>query len=130
MKEVSLAIFNKDTHESRCFVASGAFYKGRLIAIETNKPKFHKFNKINLRTNRTGELFVKPGSCAEALLISRLQRHTQIPFSKIEVVTLRIDKSLRMTMAKPCDSCQKAFDYFQFKNLFFTNKEGNFVQHS
>lgn len=129
MLEVSRAIFDKDTHDHRCFIASGAFYKGKLIAIETNKPKYHKFNKINLRFGRTG-LFIKSGTCAEAALITRLKRLTCIPFSKIEIVNVRFNKLGEASESKPCGSCQKALNHFVFKSLHYTNEFGKFVEYS
>lgn len=54
MKEVSAALFDKEAHTHRCFVACGAFYKGRLIAIEVNDSKYHSFNAKNLQEGEDG----------------------------------------------------------------------------
>lgn len=125
MREVASAIFDKKTHPHRCFVCSGAFYKGRLIAVEFNKSKSHTLNSWNLRENENGS-FIKAGTCSETSLFVHLRNKTNIPFSKIEIVNVRINREDKFVNSKPCSACSKLFTHFPFKSLHYTDDLGEF----
>jgi hypothetical protein len=121
--EIAFALFDKKrlSFGPRCFVVCLAYYKNRLIVIETNSEKTDPNNLRNpLICRRTGTRIEKSKCCAEWNVIKRIKNTNNIPFGKISLVNVRIARNGLLGMSRPCFSCQSAFRAFEFKSLIYT----------
>lgn len=127
LKEVaeSLIDWNEDV---RCRHFSFILYKKRIIAIGTNKPKTHPTNLINRKVSvRTGEDFSdQKHVCSEFNAIIKLKNLTNINTKKCILVNLRYDRNKQLNLSCPCMSCKNLLNYFEFKNVFYSDSKGNF----
>lgn len=121
--EYARADFDKN-HEVRAQVWSFGWYGNSLIAISKNSIKSHPLNLKNPRF-KTGT----KGSCAEMGLTLKLRAKTNIPFKKIVMVSVRLDKQLRVKNSKPCISCQNLLRFCEFKKVYHTNDVGGFEEY-
>lgn len=121
--EVSFALFDKSRGnlDQRFFVVCCAYYKNRLIVIETNSNKTDPNNLRNpLVCRNTGEIVKKNRSCAEWNTIKRIKNTTHIPFSKISLVNVRVTKNNRIGLSKCCGSCSNLIKYIKPKDVYYT----------
>jgi hypothetical protein len=44
------------------------------------------------------------------------------------LVTFRIDRNDKVAMGKPCKHCQKLLKDVDFKEIFYSNEQGNFCK--
>lgn len=112
-------------YENRCQHFSFAFYKGRVLGIGRNKSRTHPVNLRN-PVYFNGRINEFKGICSELSLFLAIKSKTNIPFSKLVVVNVRIDKNLSIKMSRPCLSCSSLLAYLKPKKLYFTNSSGGF----
>lgn len=112
----------------RCQVWSFAFWKGRLLAVSKNNARTHPLNLRN-PIYVQGRLLDTRGSCAELGLFIKLRNTTNIPFNKITIVNVRLDRNKRIAMSRPCLSCSNLIKYLNPRNLFYTNDLGCFEKY-
>lgn len=115
---------------TRCQVFSYAWYKGRVIAMGRNSAKTHPVNLRNPLTFSDGKIHSEKGSCAEWGLCRKLVSRTNIPFDKIKVVNVRLDKARNVKNSRPCSSCSGLFRFFAPKEVWFSNNFGEFERYS
>ncbi len=121
--EVSYALFDKKKllFDQRCFVVCCAFYKNKLIVIETNS---NKTDPINLRNplicRRTGQIIKKERTCAEWNTIKRLKNTTNLSYNKISLVNVRITRQGKLGLSRCCSSCSQLISFIEPKNVFYT----------
>lgn len=128
--EVARALFNKEDYDLKAFVCSCVFYKQRLISVGINNNKTHPIVRYNpLICKRTGKPIHKNGSCAEWVALSKLKNTTNIPFSKMIMVNVRIKKDNSIGISRPCSSCKNLLDFFNLKEVYFTQDNGEFTKH-
>ena len=126
--ETANALFDPD-YPIRCQVFSFGWAKGRLIAIGRNQDKTHPLNLVNVLRFDTGEIHRNKLTCAELSLALKLKKTTNIPFSKITIINVRLDKNRNVKMSRCCGSCQSLFRFLKPKNVFFTNNSGQFEEY-
>ena len=122
--EIANALWEKDC-KIRCQVFSMAFWKSRLLAVSKNNARTHPLNLRN-PIYFNGIRYDDKGSCAELNLFIKLRNTTNIPFSKITIVNVRLDRNKRIAMSRPCISCSNLIKYLAPKNVYFTNEYGEF----
>ena len=126
--ETAAALFDPD-YPLRCQVFSFGWVKSRLIAVGRNQDKTHPLNLINVLRFDTGEIHRNKLTCAELNLCQKLKRTTNIPFDKITIVNLRLDKNRKVKMSRPCNSCRSLISYCSPKALYYTDDNGNFQKY-
>ena len=115
--------------ERRCRHFSFIIYKGRLISTGTNSSKTHPLNLINRKVSKvTGEDYSEQKqTCSELNAILKLKRLTNIDTKKCTLINIRYDRNDNIALAKPCQSCQNLLRYFEFKNIIYTDNNGNYL---
>lgn len=126
--ETAAALFDPD-YPLRCQVFSFGWFKKRLIAVGRNQDKTHPLNLVNVLRFDTGKIHRDKGVCSELNLILRLKKTTNIPFDKITIVNVRLDKNKNVKMSRCCNSCQSLIRYIQPKALYYTNDLGIFEKY-
>ena len=126
--ETSFALFDEERDKTaRCFVTCCAFHKGKLLHIGVNNPKTHSINNKNpLTCRRTGVVIENKGSCSELVTMKNIKYKTNIPFNKIELVNVRIDRNKNVAYSRPCLSCASLITYINPKSLYFSVKGDKF----
>lgn len=109
----------------RCQVWSFAWYKGRILAVAKNDNKTHPLNLINKLNFSDGNTHFTKGKCAELVLFLRLKNKTNVSFSKITIINVRIDKNGNVCMARPCVSCKNLIAFMKPKAVYFSNDTGS-----
>ena len=126
--ETAQALFDPNYH-TRVQVFSFGFHRGRLIAVGRNKDKTHPLNLINVLRFNTGEIHREKGICGELSLFLLLKKTTNIPFDKISIVNVRLDKNRNVKMSRPCPSCNSLLAFTKPKAVYFTNDLGVFEKY-
>ncbi len=126
--EISHALFDSNSPLNSHF--SIAFYKGRVVAIGQNSAKTNPVNIFNPKFNRNGKNFSdSKGVCSELNLFLKLKNRTNIPFDKIEIVNVRINRNRKVALSKPCESCSNLTAYINPKSLYYSLDGGNFCKY-
>jgi len=95
--------------------ASAIIYKGQILAIGNNKRKSHPIMcSINKNTKR---IFLH--SEADAI-IKVMNAHGMEIFPKTTLYVIRISKSGRLTLSKPCEICSGLIDAVGIKQVFWS----------
>ena len=127
--ELARALYDP-TFGLRCQVFSFAFYKTRLVGTGRNADKTHPINLRNpLRFRGSRKIFSDKAVCAECSLYIQLKNKTNIPFNKLSVYNVRIDRNGEIKNSRPCASCANLLTVFKPKSLFFTVDGGGWMQY-
>ncbi len=112
--------------QKRCRHFSFIVHKKRIISIGTNIKKTHPMHLKNRKVSvRTGEDFSEQKhTCSEFNAIVKLKRLTNIDTKKCILINLRYDRNKKLALASPCMSCKSLLNYFQFKNILYTDNDG------
>lgn len=125
--ELALAIYEKD-FILRCQLFSFAWWKGRILAVGRNQAKTHSLNLRNpIYVN--GKIYQFKNMCAELNLFLKLKSRTNIPFEKISIINVRLDRNLQVRMSRPCNSCFNLVNYLRPKSLYYSTQDGNFERY-
>ena len=127
--ETAQALFDPD-YSMRCQVFSCAFLKGRLIAVGRNQNKTHPLNLVNVWKFDNGEIHRDKKQCAELSLFLKLKKTTNIPFNRITIVNIRLDKHRNIKMSHPCPSCVNLEKFLSPKAFYYSNNSGQFERYS
>jgi hypothetical protein len=123
--EISHALF--DPNSSLNHHISIAFYKNKVVGIGQNCNKTDPTNLFNRKFNRDNQdISGLKGCCSEASLFKRLKNMTNIPFNKINIINIRINRNKEVSLSKPCSSCQNLIKFIEPKSLWFSNGLGGF----
>jgi hypothetical protein len=125
----SLEIANAEfdyNHDMRVQVFSFGWYKKRLICIGKNKNKTHPLNITKNPIYFDDKILETKTTCAELDLFLRLKNKTNIPYNKLTIVNVRLDKNLKIRNSKCCRSCKSLIDYMKPKSMYYTTEEGIF----
>jgi hypothetical protein len=128
LKDLAFSLMDSSS-KKRCHHFSFIMHKGRIISIGQNNTKTHPINLINRKTSvKTGKDFSdEKHTCSEFNAILKLKKLTNINSKKCSMVNIRIDRNKNLAFAKPCMSCENLLKFFEFKNVIWTNKDGNFI---
>jgi deoxycytidylate deaminase len=105
-----------DDIELRCRHFAFILNKNKIVSIGKNSKKSHPINQ------KYG-YFDGSGLHAEACAIIKSGR---IDHSRHTLVTFRIDRNDKIAMGKPCKHCQKLLKDVDFKEIFYSNEQGEF----
>ena len=126
--EIARADFDPNC-EMRCQVWSFAFLRTRLVCFGRNQNKTHPLNLKNKLTFHGGGFHINKGMCAELGLFLKIKK-TNLDFSRLTVINVRLDKHKNICMSAPCNSCKSLINFAQPNRLFFTNNVGQFEEYS
>ena len=125
--ELSYALYDEVENGHRCKHFSLVFYKDRVITIATNNKKTSPWNLRNPKINRQGiDISHLKGSCSELRATLQLKRKTNIPYNKCVLINVRIDRNRQINIAKPCSGCFNLLKFTGYREIYYTNKIGNF----
>lgn len=128
-KEMAYAAWNPPGHDSRCFHISFIAYKSRIILFDTNKTQTHPINFFNRKIVRGVDVTEFKGTCSELSCLLRLQKMTNIPYSKCSLINIRIKKTGEIGMSRPCGSCENLLKFIGFKEVIYTDDNGNWIRY-
>jgi hypothetical protein len=113
----------------RCRHFSFILNKKRIVAIGVNQQKTHPTNLKNRKVSIiTGEDFSdQKHICSEFNAIIKLKNLTNIDTKKCLMVNLRYDRNKKLALASPCMSCINLLKYHEFKQVIWSNNEGQYV---
>jgi hypothetical protein len=110
-----------ENHEMRCYHVSFATYKGKIISIGVNNKKTNPLNLRNRKKNSCGKDYSgDKATCSELVCLKKVKNKTNIDFSKIRLVNVRIDRNGNTRSAKPCESCEKLLDFLGVSDIVYT----------
>lgn len=109
----------------QCFHVTFAYNKNRPLAIAFNKPQCT--HPINLRYNYKD----KEGKPKNKLIglhseMAAMLRLGMEDCSHIDFYVVRIDNNGKPNMSKPCSGCMSVFNQVGYKNIYYTNRKGQF----
>jgi hypothetical protein len=123
--EIANAEYDK-FHDMRVQVFSFGWYKKRLICVGKNKNKTHPLNITKNPIYFDNKILETKTTCAELDLFLRLKNKTNIPYSKLTIVNVRLDKNMNIKNSKCCKSCKSLIKYMDPKNIYYTTDSGTF----
>lgn len=124
-EEIGFSLYSADFN-LRCFHVSVAFYKNRIISIASNSHKTTPKNLLNKKFSRDGtDISGLRGSCSESSCLTKVRNLTNVPFDRLTICTLRIDRNNKLANSYPCESCRKLYFFLGISKAFYTNIEGN-----
>lgn len=122
-------------------------FQQRIIDVATgainNKPRIDKFNHASLICHKGKILSVGlndqykthtkadkewPFIHSELQTILQFKRKTRIDLADCSLYNVRIGKSGRILLSRPCSECTKLILAAQFKNVYYTNNLGLFEE--
>jgi hypothetical protein len=122
--ELSLAMFDP-SFKGRCQHFAFAVYKKRILAIGRNSLKTSPLNLLNRKISRFGVDFSRiGGTCAEHNCLRRVKNTTNIPFDKIALYVVRINRKGEVANSRPCTGCQSLLRFLGVNNVFYTATDG------
>jgi deoxycytidylate deaminase len=107
-----------DEIDLRCRHFAFILKKGKIVSIGKNSNKSHPINQ------KYG-YFKGSGLHAEACAIIKSGK---IDHTNHTLVTFRIDRNDKVAMGRPCKNCQKLLKDVAFKQIFYSNEQGEFEQ--
>lgn len=103
-------------HSDKFNHASLICYKGRILTIGLN-------NQYKTHTKASQDW---PFLHSELDSILQFKRKTRIDLADTELYNVRVGKSGRLLMSRPCSECTKLVIAANFKNVYYTNNLGLF----
>ena len=105
-------------------------HKNKVIATGTNRATTHPTNLKNRKRNSCGiDYSATKFTCSEQVAINRAKRTTNVPFSKVKLVNVRINRKNEVCLSRPCESCCSLLNFFGVSDVFFSNDSGEFEKH-
>jgi len=94
-----------------------------------NCNKTHPLNLLNRKISKiTGEDYSEyKHTCSELNAILKLKRLTNIDTKKCTLVNIRFDRNDKVSMAKPCSSCDSLLKYHNFKQIIWSTNDGDYI---
>lgn len=105
-------------------------YKNKIVSIAKNNKKTSPKNVLNPKYSRSGENISNiKGCCSEFRALNQLKNKTQIPYNKITLINIRINRNMELCNSLLCDSCQSLIAFLGVKNVYYTDKQGTFAKY-
>jgi hypothetical protein len=129
LEEISKSLIDENCFKTRCRHFSFIIYKRKIISIGMNCNKTHPINLLNPKFSKENGLNFSDQKqvCSELNAILKLKRLTNIQTDRCTLVNLRYDKNKKLTLSKPCSSCENLLKYHNFKKIIWTNVDGEYV---
>lgn len=119
------------TPNCRNFHVSIIFDKKKVLAIGVNNKKTHPRNLKNPKATPEGvDVSREKYSCSELNAFIKLKNKSNIKFSKCTLLNVRLLRDGSFGNAKPCQSCESLIRYLGFKEVYFTNENGEIVKYN
>ena len=124
--EISLGL-RPSKQTGRSFHTTFIFDKKRILSIGTNDyNKHHPYHKMGeYRGFKSNPEHYRPCLHSE---ISALLRLGEEDCSRYVFVNVRIDNNNKISMAKPCQNCQKILDGVGYKKIIYSTSEKGFEE--
>ena len=124
--EISLGL-RPSKQTGRSFHTTFIFDKNRILSIGTNDyNKQHPYHKMGeYRGFKSNPEHYRPCLHSE---ISALLRLGEEDCSRYVFVNVRIDNNNKISMAKPCQNCQKILDGVGYKKIIYSTSEKGFEE--
>jgi deoxycytidylate deaminase len=116
--QIARSLIIYDGVDLRCRHFAFILNKNKIISIGKNSKKSHPINQ------KYG-YFDGSGLHAEACAVIKSGK---VDHTKNTLVTFRIDRNDNLAMGKPCKHCQKLLKDVDFKEIYYTNEQGNFCK--
>lgn len=128
--EISRALYTPK-HEVRTFHVSFLLYKSRILSIGINSLKTTPINILNNKYFRTNNGIIhNKGICSEWASLNKLKNTSNIRFNKLSLINVRIGRDGLIKNSKPCSFCESLCQFFNIKEIYFTNDKGEFEKYS
>ena len=122
--EISYAIAGKKKSNQRCKHFSFIFYKNKILSIGFNNYKTHPFNlKFNYVNRQKNKISSFVGTHSEMKAFLKLGRKN---CEGLTLINTRINRKNEIDYSKPCRGCCDMIKILNFKEVYFSNKNGNF----
>ena len=109
---------------------SFVLYKNRILSIGKNNHKTHPINLLNPKFNRElVNISSEKKTCSELAAIIKLKNTSNVAFNRCSLINIRVDRTGVLNNSCPCSSCKSLIKYFGFKNVFYSNELGEFVEY-
>jgi tRNA(Arg) A34 adenosine deaminase TadA len=116
LEEIAYSLLDK--RDSRCFHVAFILKKKRILSIGWNKSATHPLTK-----KYNYQPFAK--THAELAAVIRLG---EIDCSNLDLAVLRINKNDKIDSSKPCSGCAHMIKQLNFRNVYYTSSDGNWLQ--
>ena len=116
----------EENYELRTQHFTFVVFKNKILTIGRNQKKSHSIHIKNPRIGRNGNKIIDKSICSEWAALSKLKNTTNIPFNKITLINVRVDKNKNIKNSRPCTSCLSLCKFFDIRKIFYTNNSGNF----
>ena len=126
--EVTYALINKHNADLRCRHFSFILDRNRIISIGMNSTKTHpmnlKYNYINKNKEKISDIV---GTHSELNAVIKLGIED---CSKLTLVNTRINRNNLLDHSAPCNGCSDMIKQLNFKNVYHTDSQADFVQYN
>jgi len=126
--EITYALINKHNADLRCRHFSFILDRNRIISIGMNSTKTHpmnlKYNYINKNKEKISDIV---GTHSELNAVIKLGIED---CSKLTLVNTRINRNNLLDHSAPCNGCSDMIKQLNFKNVYHTDSQANFVQYN
>jgi len=126
--EVTYALINKHNADLRCRHFSFILDRNRIISIGMNSTKTHpmnlKYNYINKNKEKISDIV---GTHSELNAVIKLGIED---CSKLTLVNTRINRNNLLDHSAPCNGCSDMIKQLNFKNVYHTDSQANFIQYN
>lgn len=124
--EVSYALINKHNADLRCRHFSFILDRNRIISIGLNSLKTHpknlKYNYVNKLKENISNIV---GTHSELNAVIRLGEED---CSGLTLVNTRINRNNELDYSAPCSGCSDMIKQLNFRNIYFTDGHGRFME--
>jgi len=126
IKEISLALAPKHPSDQRCRHFSFIVHKKRVLSIGFNSPKTLpinlKYNFVNKKNVPINDLV---GTHSELSAVIKLGAED---CNGLVMVNTRINRNNAIDFSMPCSGCQSFLKTLNFKKIYYSDKNGNFLE--
>jgi len=126
--EVTYALINKHNADLRCRHFSFILDRNRIISIGMNSTKTHpmnlKYNYVNKNKEKINDIV---GTHSELNAVIKLGIED---CSKLTIVNTRINRNNVLDHSAPCHGCSDMIKQLNFKNVYHTDNQANFIQYN
>lgn len=116
LEEIAYSLLDK--RDSRCFHVAFILKKKRIISIGWNKSSTHPLTK-----KYNYQPFAK--THAELAAVIRLG---EMDCSDFDMAVLRINKNDKIDSSKPCVGCSHMIKQLNFRNVYYTSANGEWLE--
>lgn len=121
--EIARALMPETFSDKRCYHFSLIFRGSKLLSIGQNSNKTHARNRFNKKWDDSK-------TCSELnCFIKAKNLISDLDWSKLTMVNVRIGRDLTVMNSAPCIFCQNLIAYLGVRKLFYSTNEGIFKKY-